>query len=193
MRKRLLRLLAAAFLGAGLVTTTVVSPASARTDTGFGPFTNSSVDCGQSVYISDYSVKYWACTWHTLNGGTAGHVKTGIVIQNYGSVTRGVTANWTRYWELGGNNATSHSQLFGTGVSLPAGQYRTLWDWYTYTGNGGTIPYYGTKGLVKIVSGSTVLKTGGNAYSPLQSWNVGCKDSTTGVWNWVDTGRNCDG
>jgi hypothetical protein len=187
---KLLRILAAGIIGAGLVTTVSVAPASAITDYGFGPFENSSVDCGQSTYISSMGIKYWACAWHTKNSSGHGHVKTGIVIQNYGGSTRGVVANWARWYDLQSYYARQHSQTFGTGVSLPAGETKTLWDWYEYDTDVYYPYYYGTRGRVRVVSGSTTLATGAFAYSPLQSPYVGCRDGNS-VENWVDTRRNC--
>jgi hypothetical protein len=182
-------MLAAGILGAGLVTS-VSAPASAITDYAFGPFEYPSVDCGQSSYISSLGIKYWACAWHTKNSQGHGHVKTGIVIKNYGGSTRGVVANWERWYDYQSYYATKDSQTFGTGVSLPAGETKTLWDWYEYDTDSYYTFFYGTKGRVKVVSGSNTLATGPYAYSPLQHQANGCRDGNS-TENWVDTGRNC--
>ncbi|GIE15422.1 hypothetical protein [Paractinoplanes ferrugineus] len=172
------------------VTGVNVAPAFATTETGFGPF-NSSGDCGTSVYIDAYKIKYWACSWNISST-----VITGIAIRNYGSGTQTVTANWQRWYNYMSSQAHLDSQqTYFSGVTIDPGETFTI---YNNTGQNGPASLCsdnsgcyakGAKGYVDVKgTKGTVVAHGASAYSPLQSIEDWCLEGPE-ITNWPDLDR----
>lgn len=185
MLTRMLRRLGVTSLIAGILIAPGAVPATAAQSSGFGPF-DSTGDCGPSVYLSSYSLKGWACAWSSAADGT----RTGLVIQNYGNVSRNVQVYWERWawWDQFAGNARQTAVMGTHSMTVAAHSTRTYWlardyEWGEYLCNDNEgCQYTGTKGHFLTSGYSSV-----SAYSPMQSPLTGCKDRSSGVTNWADT------
>ncbi|GAA1644338.1 hypothetical protein [Actinoplanes couchii] len=189
--RRLFRRTAAIAAAVILAVTATATPALADPTyaTGFGKF-NSATDCGKSVYLAKYQVKYWACSY---NG--AGVVRTGIAVQNYGDFQVYVEANYTRFRNYMSSQASSVQSFGPQGIYVPAHSTWTVWELHYWQGaesicsdNSGCY-VQGTKGYIDAWAGGT-SEHGASAYSPLQSIQDWCLDGPQ-ITNWPDTGK-CD-
>jgi hypothetical protein len=210
IKRRLGAMVAAMVLGAAVVTVPA-GPAFAvdygvSVSSGYGPF-SSSTDCGAWKTVPDTSskVKARACAWHSwLGSNDTGIVRTGVVLQNTGTVTYYVRANWDRMEVTGfPSGGFSQPQVVGSANMLanyPLGAGKTVAFWLERSGvretlQGGGCPATDDCSFFKYATRAFAVEqtdetTTGYIYSPVQSVGNPCYDGPQ-VPSWPEISGMC--